>query len=264
MLRDDRADATMNYRLRESGGVAYPMLNEADLAAIVEEAHARGLLVRAHVTYISLLDMAVQTGVDVIEHVPINTTQSESENTSESEWEAIYVNNLEDMVAAGTVLVPTLDRPFGALFRFSNPTPEQQSGIETILRIVQGFHEMGGVVGLGTDWAFGTGMQAGIPLGEMEMLLAAGLTPLEVIEAATRHAARACGHGGELGTLEPGMLADVIVVDGDPLADLQALSQVLLVIKDGEVAFISEVMLSADGWPAGLAQADWPQAVLLP
>ena len=174
------------------------------------------------------------------------------------------MNNFENMVAAGTVLVPTLDRPFGALFRASNPTPEQQSGIETILRIVQGFHEMGGVVGLGTDWAAGTGMPAGIPLGEMEMLLAAGLTPLEVIEAGTRHAAIVCGHGGELGTLEPGMLADVIIVDGDPLADLQALSQVLLVIKNGEVAFLSEVMLSADGWPAGLEQGDWPQAVLVP
>ena len=119
---------------------------------------------------------------------------------------------------------------------------------------------MGGFVGLSTDWAAGTGM----PLGEMEMLLAAGLTPLEVIEAGTRHAARACGQGGELGTLEPGMLADVIVVDGDPLADLQALSQVVLVIKNGEVAFTSEGLLSTDGWPGGLVQADLSQAVLMP
>jgi imidazolonepropionase-like amidohydrolase len=56
-----------------------------------------------------------------------------------------------------------------------------------------------------------------------------------LIEAGTRHAATACGHGGELGTLEPGMLADIIVVDGDPLQDLQALSQVVLVIKNGEI-----------------------------
>ena len=84
-LHNRGADVIKVYLQRDSGGAAYPMLSEADLAAIVEEAHARGLLVRAHVTYISLLDMAVQAGVDVIEHVPINTTQSESENTSESE-----------------------------------------------------------------------------------------------------------------------------------------------------------------------------------
>ena len=95
--------------------------------------------------------------------------------------------------------------------------------------------EAGGVVGLGTDWNIGTGLEAGIPSGEMEMLLAAGLTPLEVIEAGTRHAATACGRGSELGTLEPGMLADVIVVDGDPLQDLQALSRVVLVVRNGEI-----------------------------
>jgi imidazolonepropionase-like amidohydrolase len=84
-----------------------------------------------------------------------------------------------------------------------------------------------------------------MPVGEMEMLLAAGLAPMEVIEAATRVSADLCGHGAELGTLEPGMLADVIVVDGDPLADLQAMSAVTLVIRSGEIAFISEGMLSA-------------------
>ena len=84
-----------------------------------------------------------------------------------------------------------------------------------------------------------------MPVGEMEMLLAAGLTPEEVIEAGTRIAATIRGHGNELGTLEPGMLADVIVVDGDPLEDLQAMRAVVLVIRDGEIAVISEGMLTA-------------------
>ena len=74
---------------------------------------------------------------------------------------------------------------------------------------------------LGTD--YNTSMQAGMPVGEMEMLLAAGLTTMEVIEAGTRHSAYVCGQCGELGTLEPGMLADVVVVDGDPLESLQAM-----------------------------------------
>ena len=86
----------------------------------------------------------------------------------------------------------------------------------------------------------GKGKQAGMPLGEMELLLAAGLTPMEVIEAGTRQSAIVCSHGDELGTLAPGMLADLIVVDGDPLQDMQAMSRVVLVIKNGEIAVISE------------------------
>jgi imidazolonepropionase-like amidohydrolase len=59
---------------------------------------------------------------------------------------------------------------------------------------------------------------------------------MEIIEAATRHAAYVCGQGEELGTLEPGKLADLIVVAGDPLEDLNALDDLLYVVLDGEVA----------------------------
>ena len=140
------------------------------------------------------------------------------------------------MANKGIVMIPTLDRVYGQLYRTPNPTHEEEVTIEVILGVVRWFHEMGGVVGLGTDFNIGTGVKTGMPVGEMEMLLAAGLTPMEVIEAGTRHAAKACGHGDELGTLEPGKLADVIVVDGNPLEDIQALSQVVLVIKGGDVA----------------------------
>ncbi len=59
---------------------------------------------------------------------------------------------------------------------------------------------------------------------------------MEVIEAATRHAAYACGQETDLGTLEPGKLADLVIFDGDPLADLNALRRVKTVIVGGEVA----------------------------
>jgi imidazolonepropionase-like amidohydrolase len=59
---------------------------------------------------------------------------------------------------------------------------------------------------------------------------------MEVIEASTRHAAFVCGHGDSLGTLEPGKLADIIIVDGDPLTDLAAMDNVIAVIKGGELA----------------------------
>jgi imidazolonepropionase-like amidohydrolase len=79
------------------------------------------------------------------------------------------------------------------------------------------------------------GAEGGMPLGEMQLLAEAGLTPMEIIQAATKYAAVACGHGEELGTLEPRKLADVIVVEGNPLTDLAALVRLKAVILDGQL-----------------------------
>jgi imidazolonepropionase-like amidohydrolase len=255
-LHQRGADFIKVYLQREDGGVEYPMLSDEQLAAIVDEAHARGLLVRAHGSYASLLDMALQAGVDIIEHVPANATQSEAQGISERQWQALlesndplqlyftelypqYESQLERMVEAGIVMVPTLDS-YMDLYRDSTLTPQDETGIRIVLGIVRRFHDLGGKAALGTDFIIGEGKQPGMPLGEMEMLRAAGLTPMEVIEAGTRQAAIVCGHGSELGALAPGMLADVIAVDGDPLEDLQAMSRVVLVIKNGEIAVISK------------------------
>jgi imidazolonepropionase-like amidohydrolase len=253
-LHEHGADFIKVYLQREDGGVEYPMITGEQLVAIVDEAHARGLLVRAHVSYASLLDMAVQARVDIIEHVPANATQSEAQSISESQWQVLLESNdplqlyftelypqyeaqLERMVKAGIVMVPTLDS-YIDISEDSTPTQEDEAGIKIVLGIVRRFHELGGIVALGTDFIIGKGKQAGMPLREMEMLRAAGLTPMEVIGAGTRQAANVCGHGNELGTLAPGMLADLIVVDGNPLEDLQVMSRVSLVIKNGEIAVI--------------------------
>lgn len=88
---------------------------------------------------------------------------------------------------------------------------------------------------MGNDYG-NPGVSSGMPLEEMELLQRAGLSPMEVIQAATRHAAYVCGQGDELGTLESGKLADLIVVEGNPLEDLRAMDSVLYVVKGGEVA----------------------------
>ncbi len=256
-LNQRGADFIKVYIHDGDGAGAYPMIGQEELVAIVDEAHKLGLLVRPHVTFASLLSMAIAAGVDVVEHVPANVTQAQIESISEAQWQRIeesddplqllfeklypqFPAQLEQMVQAGIIMIPTLDRPYGEMFRASDPTVEQRAASGLALEIVRRYHELGGVVGLGTDFNVGLGMPAGIPLGEIEMLQAAGLTPMDVIEAGTRHAAEACGQGDQLGTLAPGMLADIIVVDGDPLQDLGALSQVVLVIRNGELGFISE------------------------
>jgi len=252
-LHDRGVDMIKVYLHEESGGIQYPMLDEEMLAAIVEEAHSQGLNVRAHVTYVNLFGMALNAGVDTIEHIPINSARSISQY-SEAELQLLYdadqplqfffdeidpeyLGYVEQMADSGIIMVPTLDRPYGELFRMPNPTPLYSIIMEIILGIVRTYHDLGGTIALGTDFNIGTGMPAAIPLGEIEMLLAAGLTPMDVISAGTLNAAAACGQVDDLGSLETGKLADVIVVNGNPLEDYQVLANVVAVIKNGEVVF---------------------------
>jgi imidazolonepropionase-like amidohydrolase len=70
---------------------------------------------------------------------------------------------------------------------------------------------------------------------EMDLLVQYGMPPMKVISGATRLPPELYGLEDELGTIEPGKLADIIVVDGNPLQDMKALKHVVHVIKDGEV-----------------------------
>src|SRR2546423_1840165 len=85
-----------------------------------------------------------------------------------------------------------------------------------------------------------TGRANGRPAnaGELECLAKSGMTPMQALQAATGWAAECLGREADLGTVEPGKLADLVVVAGDPLADISMLrdpARIALVIKDGEV-----------------------------
>jgi imidazolonepropionase-like amidohydrolase len=97
------------------------------------------------------------------------------------------------------------------------------------------FAAAGGKVVLGTD--FGTGyifdFELGMPMTEIALMQKAGMTPMQIIMAATKHAAQVCNLGAQLGTLEPGKIADIIVVAGDPLDDMAAMRIVRIVAHNG-------------------------------
>jgi imidazolonepropionase-like amidohydrolase len=92
--------------------------------------------------------------------------------------------------------------------------------------------------------AIASGADAGTPfnghgenLRELELLVRIGLSPMEAIVSATRVASETLGLGSRLGTIEPGKLADLIVVEGDPVKDiavLQRKEQIVVVMKDGQ------------------------------
>jgi len=226
----------------------WPMLNLQEVKAIVQAAHERGRLVRAHVGRTDgteVLDIVVESGVDVIEHVPIPVFSAmDAYNLIKDKVHFVldpaYEARLTRLVVRQVAMVPTLDAHTLWCESPQLTSEQKQACFEFYEEPVRRFYALGGVVALANDYGADDAIEKGMPLREMRLLLAAGLTPMQVIEAGTRHAAQVCGHGKELGTLEPGKLADIIVVNGDPLADIEVMQQVSVVIKGGQIVFTGE------------------------
>jgi imidazolonepropionase-like amidohydrolase len=183
----------------------WPVLSPEEVRAITAAAHKRGRKVYAHVSQPLELRAAVDAGVDVAAHPPISPVPEEI---------------LEEAARAGMIFIST------ANIWIPENTRE-------VVANLSAFHRRGGRIALGTDFPYQEG--SAMPVEEMQLLLDAGLTPAEVLVAATRNGALAIGKDAELGTLEPGKLADIIIVDGDPLSDLAALHNVRVVIHAGMV-----------------------------
>jgi imidazolonepropionase-like amidohydrolase len=89
---------------------------------------------------------------------------------------------------------------------------------------------------LGTDYdGFDAVFDLGTPVLEITSMHEAGMTPMQILVAATKHAAHVCNLEHELGTLEVGKMADILVVGRSPLEDLHALQDVRLVMHNGVI-----------------------------
>jgi imidazolonepropionase-like amidohydrolase len=141
------------------------------------------------------------------------------------------------MVEKHIVLIPTLNILLHEVEDSSQLSEQQiKEAKENLLLNVKRFSAMGGCVALGNDYGV-VGIAMGLPLEELLSLQEAGLTPTEVISAATLNAAQALGKQNEIGTLEPGKVADILVTARDPLQDLHNLASVKGVLFKGEVEF---------------------------
>jgi imidazolonepropionase-like amidohydrolase len=74
-----------------------------------------------------------------------------------------------------------------------------------------------------------------MPITEIRLMKEAGMTPMQIIVAGTMNAASVCNLENELGTIEPGKIADIIIVKDNPLEDLESLLNVQMVIHNGEI-----------------------------
>jgi len=216
-LIDDGADVIKTvmesgYAYGESG---WPLLSPEEAKALVDAAHKRGKTVTVHVTSARDLPRALDAGVDEIAHMVVDTLSDKL---------------ISRVVEAGIRWVPTLE-----LWQGVSRVYHVSHGSMAIKNLAQ-FVKAGGEVVLGTDYAGApmVNFDLGMPIHEIEWMQEAGMTPMQIIVAATRNGARSCDMVNELGTLEPGKLADVLVVDGNPLADVHALTKVRLVLREGK------------------------------
>lgn len=195
-------------------------LDSETLGAIVAEAHAHGLRVAAHAQGPKAIRNAVLAGVDSIEH-----------------GGGIDRDTALLMRDRGVVLVPTLARLAARL----EAAKAQNAASDAVARIEANnqriFANVREAVAAGVSIVNGSDATV-LPHGrngeELQALVAVGLTPLEAIRAATTRAAILLGRH-DIGCIAAGCSADLVAVDGDPLADLKTLLQPRVVIGRGRV-----------------------------
>jgi imidazolonepropionase-like amidohydrolase len=196
-------------------------LTRPELRAVVEEAHRMGLRVAAHAEGLGGARLAVEEGVDTIEHGLSLHRAPEL---------------LGRMAEQGIVLVPTLTTFHDLAERFAaefSPmlVAQAERQREEAYRTLEAARAAGVVLAMGYDSG-----PPGDDAAELVRMVEGGLPPLAAIAAATGGAAQALGLRDEIGVVAPGRVADLVVVDGDPLADVRVLtdrSSIWLVLQAG-------------------------------
>ena len=195
-----------------------PNWTKEELAAVVAEAHGRGAKVAAHATSDTGARMAVEAGVDSIEH-----------------GNSIRPELAREMARKGIFLSPTIT----VLAYVAEPRAREGRKIwgeipKSLARSVENCRKAGVKIAFGTD-AGGFPWTEINQAKEFEHEVRLGMSPLEAIRSATTVAAELLGLTGSAGVVEKGAWADLVAVPGDPLRDVAVLSRVDFVMKAGEV-----------------------------
>jgi imidazolonepropionase-like amidohydrolase len=271
----DAAEARAYVRKLKAAGVDHIKVDltitDDQLRAVIEEANAAGLRVLGHTQNIR---NAVAMGMKHMEHMDTMARallEQEGKNprpagtTAEAAVDAklfpplidylvkqgVYVNptlylswargteRWRDWISAAQELVkdPRLtfvpDDAKAAWVREPGPA---RAGYANVAEFLRKYSEAGGKVLAATDTGCCTQIVPGLSLHfEMQMLTDMGITPMRAIQGATLWSAEAIGQAKDLGSIEPGKLADFTIVVGDPLRDIGATKNVRMVIKGGDM-----------------------------
>jgi len=258
IVRDPEEARLAVNRLADQGASAikiYFRLPIGTIQAITEAAHARGLVTTAHLEIVDAGD-AIRVGVDGIEHVTSFGVALSPLREAETFRQGVLANNayrnagryalwsnidlnaaradaiLDLLVAKGTFFTPTL-AVFEARPGDAGSNEADARGFSKMLEFVGRAHAAGVRMVVGSHSDVPHAERGGAYMREMELMHEAGMSPSEIIVAGTLEAARFLRVQDRLGTIEPGKIADLILVGGDPLKDLSAMRDVRRVMLDG-------------------------------
>ncbi len=204
--------------LNEKGDlVSQPTLTMEEINAIVSEVHGWGRKVACHAYNGEGMQRALDGGCDSIEH-GLELTDA----------------NVAQMVKQGTWYCPTM-----SVYYLDNAPENTEAGRRDRKRValhgpsLRKAHQAGVKIAFGTDVG---GFPWADPIAqEFERMVEFGFAPLDAIKSATSKAAEMLGMQGKVGTIAAGAFADIVAVQGDPLADVKVLKAVKFVMKDGQV-----------------------------
>jgi imidazolonepropionase-like amidohydrolase len=214
----DEARAYVAQRVAE--GVDYikiivdpPGFDEPTVRALVEAAHARGLRAIAHAATRDAVLLAQAAGVDVLTHAPIDRPLEDGD--------------VQRARASGQVVVPTLTMMEAIAGRLAGIAPVSYDAARSA---VGQWYRAGVTILAGTDANEAPSAPASPPYGaslhhELALLVDAGLSAVDVVRSATVLAARQFGLS-DRGVIAPGKRADLVLIDGDPLQDISAVSKI--------------------------------------
>jgi imidazolonepropionase-like amidohydrolase len=213
-------------KVMSSGGVLSladavdsPQLTQAELDAIVDEAHRLGKKVATHCHGDTAAKAAIAAGVDSIEHGSF-----------------LKPDTLALMKARHVVLIPTLlagENTGRKLDKFPPAIqPKARAALEARSQMFRNALKAGVTIGFGTDSAVSP---HGINAQEFSLMTGLGMSPAQALRAATSVDAELLGIAAQTGTLEKGKLADIVAVPGNPLNDIKQTEHVVFVMRAGSV-----------------------------
>jgi len=236
------------------------------LRAVVDESHRAGVRVAVHATEVESARAAVTAGAEILVHSIHDAVVDDALVAQMKERGTILVPTLAVMEGYAEVLGNSADltefeRRFGdpaviASFDEVPAAPPQAEERITRLRertpiMVENLKKLfaaGVHIAAGTD-AGNIGTLHGVSFHhELDHMVKAGLTPRDVLLSATRDAARVFAKEPESGTLEEGKLADLLVLDADPLADISALQRIHRIVKGGAVMEPDRIHVPNPAW----------------
>lgn len=221
MMSDEGPSDAISARERRGQTLTVPQLTLAEVSAAVEEAHWAGKVAMAHANSADSIRPAIEAGVDCIHH-------------------GLYIDRplAEEMASHDVYLVPTISVYEESMATWERGEIKDRGFVQLAKAHLDSVRN---AIEAGVKLAAGTDAIADLPF-EMQRMVDLGLSPMEAITAATKTPATLLGIEDEVGTVDVGKSADLVLVRGNPLDNILQLRNVEYVIKQGQVFRPTEML----------------------